>query len=73
MKDSQFPWTAETSSLPEEMSELITSDLPMVPAMMTVSLWEEMSVGPVKFSAGPTVYFRKLVSLLYLWEDAHSH
>ena len=49
---------AETSSFPEEMRELITSDLPIVPAMMTALLpEEETSVGPVKFSAGPTVYF----------------
>lgn len=58
MKDSHCPWMLETLSLPEEMSAFITSDLSTVPAMMTVFAGElEDSVGPVKFSAGPTVYF----------------
>jgi hypothetical protein len=40
------------------MSASITSDLPIVPVIMTVLLDELlMSVGPVKFSAAPTVYF----------------
>lgn len=73
MNDSQFPWMAETSSFPEEMRELITSDLPMVPAIMTVLLpEEETSVGPVKFSAGPTVYFSQIsFTSLRLWQDGY--
>jgi hypothetical protein len=74
MNDSQFPWIAETSSFPEEMREFITSDLPIVPAMMTVLLPEkETSVGPVKFSAGPTVYFSQVsFTALLLWQDGYS-
>lgn len=34
MKDSHFPLMAETSIFPHEMSESMTSDLPIVPAMM---------------------------------------
>ena len=45
-------------SLPEEMRELITSDLPIVPAIMTVFPAGVLSrsVGPVILTAGPTVY-----------------
>jgi hypothetical protein len=36
MKDSQMPFIAETSSLPDDMSAVMTDDLPIVPAIMTV-------------------------------------
>ena len=58
MKDSQRFSIEEMSSLWEDTSELITSDLPIVPAIITVFARElETSVGPVKCWADPTVYY----------------
>lgn len=62
MKDSHFPSMAETSSLPEAMRESMMSELPMVPAMMAVSVLYLLSssrVGPVIVTGGPTVYCKK--------------
>ena len=58
MKDSHWPSMAETSSFFEATRELITSDLPIVPAIITVLALELLiKVGPVKFCIGPTVYY----------------
>jgi len=58
IKDSHCPLVDVTSSLPDEMRVSITSDFPIVPAIMTVLLVElTFNVGPVKLASGPTVYF----------------
>lgn len=58
MNDSHWPSMAETSTLPEEMSCVMISDFPIVPAIITVVALELLiKVGPVKFCVGPTVYF----------------
>jgi len=64
----------ETLSLPDATKELIMSDLLMVPAIMTVfEVVLVVSVGPVKFSAGPTVYFLVLDGILESMGDRDKH
>ena len=57
MNDSHCPSISETSSFLEEMSWVIISDFPIVPAIITVCALELLiNVGPVKFCVGPRVY-----------------
>lgn len=58
MKDSHWPEIADTSSFLDVVRVLIMSDLPIVPAIITVLALElSIKVGPVKFCVGPTVYY----------------
>jgi hypothetical protein len=52
---------AVTSIFFVAMSWSITSDFPIVPAMITVFALELLtSVGPVNFLTGPTVYYPRI-------------
>ena len=74
MKDSHFPCMGLMLSLPDATRELIMSDLLIVPAIITVfEVVLVVSVGPVKFSAGPTVYFLVLDGILELVENRAIH
>ena len=78
MNDSHFPWMAETSSFPEDMRAFITSDLPIVPAMITVLLPERKKLrvffsdvssenyAPGKYGPGFNHYFHSHVFELLL-------
>lgn len=58
IKDSQRPMIGFTSILPALVRAQMRGDFPRVPAIITGAEGEELwRVGPVKFWAGPVVYF----------------